>query len=377
MNRVVIAAVAVAALVGAGVLGWFEVRQARDFRRLLAVGDAAIAHDQPSSAIEAYSGAIALRRDSMLGWLKRGDTYRRQGDYASALRDLQQASTLDPSAPRPLELLADVQDAVGNHGRAVELYSRFVNLDDREPRIFYKLALAQYRDGHPAAAIDSLRKASALDRRMVEASYLLGLCERDLKHPEQAADAFARAVALDAAFAPAREALAAVDLGLGRRREGLEQLDALAALEPLRQDRLIDLALAYGRAGRLESAVLTLARGAERAAASEDLYLALARVWLDFAEDSNDRVAMQKALEALRLASAIDKDTSEHLLLRGRAQLLSNDAGAAERLLAAATATLPAEPAAFHYLAEAAERVGHHALAQTARARYQALTDNP
>src|SRR6185503_18788506 len=88
MNRVVLASVAVAALAGASVLGWFEVRQARDFRRLLAVGDAALTRDQTLAAIEAFSGAIALRRDSMLGWLKRGATYRRSGDFSSALRDL-------------------------------------------------------------------------------------------------------------------------------------------------------------------------------------------------------------------------------------------------------------------------------------------------
>src|SRR3954468_9190736 len=113
MNRVVVATVAVAALVGATVLGWFEVRQARDFRRLLAVGDAALARDQTSAAIEAYSGAIALRRDSMLGRLKRGDASRRRGEHRPALRDLEQAAALDPTAPRPIELLGDVTDAVG------------------------------------------------------------------------------------------------------------------------------------------------------------------------------------------------------------------------------------------------------------------------
>src|SRR6187431_3278812 len=103
MNRMVVASVAIAALVGVGVLGWFDVRQAREFRRLLAVGDAALAHDQLSVAIETYSGAIVLRRDSMLGWLKRGDTYRRRHEYSPALRDLQQAAALDPTAPRPIE----------------------------------------------------------------------------------------------------------------------------------------------------------------------------------------------------------------------------------------------------------------------------------
>src|SRR3954471_5538698 len=123
MNRVIVAFVAVAALVGVSVLGWFEIRQGREFRRLLAVGDASLAREQTSAAIEAYSGAIALRRDSMLGWLKRGDTYRRRGEYGPALRDLQQALARDPTAPRPIELLGDVADAIGQHARAVELYS--------------------------------------------------------------------------------------------------------------------------------------------------------------------------------------------------------------------------------------------------------------
>ena len=75
MNRLVLISVTIAALAGASVLGWFEVRQTREFRRLIALGDAAVARDQTYAAIEAYSGAVTLRRDSMLGWLKRGDAY--------------------------------------------------------------------------------------------------------------------------------------------------------------------------------------------------------------------------------------------------------------------------------------------------------------
>ena len=375
MNRVIVAAVAVAALVGAGVIGWFEVRQAREFRRLLAVGDAALAHDQPSAAIEAFSGAIALRRDSMLGWLKRGDTYRRRGEYAPAVRDLQQATTLDPTAPRPIELLGDVNDALGKHSRAAELYTHFLALDDRSPRVFYKLALAHYRDGRPGAALEPLRKALALDRQLPEAYYLLGLCEREMKHADRAADAFARAVSLNPAFAAAREELAAVDVALGRRRDTIEQLDALAALEPGRADRLIELALAYARSDRFETAVLTLSRASERAPASAPVYLAVARIWLDLAEEGHDSIAAQKAAAALRTAAPLVSTSREFLLLRGRAQLLANDARGAERSLQAATATVPVDPAAFQYLSAAAERLGHTDIAAASRARYDALTN--
>ncbi len=44
----------------------------RDFDRLIAVGDQAVADERPFQAIEAYSGAIARNPESMLAHLKRG-----------------------------------------------------------------------------------------------------------------------------------------------------------------------------------------------------------------------------------------------------------------------------------------------------------------
>jgi tetratricopeptide (TPR) repeat protein len=374
MNRVVLASVTVAALAGASVLGWFEVRQTRDFRRLLAVGDAALARDQTSAAVEAFSGAIALRRDSMLGWLKRGDTYRRRGDLTSAVRDLEQAARLDPTALRPIELLGDVNDALGHHARAINLYSRFVVLDDRAPRVLYKLALAHYRAGRAAAAIDPVKKAIALDRQFAEAYYLLGLCEREARHTEQAAAALNRALSINPSFIAAREELASVEAARGRRRDSIEQLEAVAALEAERPDRLIDVAIAYARTGRLDPAVLTLARAADRYPKAASVYLTLARIWLDVAEQEDDAGAAAKADAALREAAAREAQAVELSLLRGRAQLFAGDARTAERSLQAATATLPADPAAFRYLADAAQQLGHRDVAQIARARYEALT---
>jgi tetratricopeptide (TPR) repeat protein len=371
MNRVVLASVAVAALAGASVLGWFEVRQARDFRRLLAVGDAALANDEASAAVEAFSGAIALRRDSMLGWLKRGDTYRRGGDFSSALRDLEQAGRLDPDALRPMELLGDVNSALGNHQRAIDSYSRFIAIDDRAPRVLYKLALAHYRGGHTSAAMDPVRKAIALDQQFTEAYYLLGLCEREARHPEQAAAAFKRALTINATFAPAREELASLDAARGRRRDSLEQLEALAALEP-ESARVIDVALANARMGRLDAAVLTLARASERYPSSP-VYLALARIWLDVAEAEDDAVAASKAWQAVQAAAERNATAAELPLLRGRAQLLAGDLTGAERSLQEATATLPVDAVAFRYLAEAADRLGHREVAAVARARFAAL----
>ncbi len=73
----------------------------REYRRLIAAGEAALASAQTSVAIEAFSGAIALNPDSMLAHLKRGETYRRHGDLKAAFRDLREAPSSTPPPPGP------------------------------------------------------------------------------------------------------------------------------------------------------------------------------------------------------------------------------------------------------------------------------------
>jgi tetratricopeptide (TPR) repeat protein len=361
-----------AVLVGS-VLAWNGVRQEREFRRLIAAGDAAMARDQSPVAIEMFSGAVALKPESMLGYLKRGDTYRRRGEYTAALRDLRQAAVLDPTAPRPKELLGDVNAALGRHERAEEDYAAFLGIDDRSPRVLYKLAMARYRRGQAEAAIEPLRQALAIDERLAEAHYLLGVCLRERRRDAESIAALRRAIALNPAFAPARAELADAFASLGRSREAIQQLEALAALEPARAERLVAVGLAYARAGRPDRAVLTLGRAAEQHPEEPIVYAALGRVWLDDAEAREDRVALHKALEALQPVASREAADGEALALYGRALFLAGDAGRAERALMESTAGTPVDPAAFLYLSAAAQRLARHEQARVALARYGTL----
>ena len=94
-------------LSAAGVYGYTLSERERTYRQLIADGDAALARDNTGAAIEAFSGAITFKDDSMLGYLKRGQTYRRRGEFVAAIRDLRRASEIDPAATRPLEELGD------------------------------------------------------------------------------------------------------------------------------------------------------------------------------------------------------------------------------------------------------------------------------
>jgi tetratricopeptide (TPR) repeat protein len=374
MNRSIVIAAATAALACVSVLTWMQVRQEREFRRLVAAGDAALVQERTSEAIEAFSGAIALKGRSMLAYLKRGETYHQRREFTAALRDLRKASALDAAATRPLELLGDVNAALGRYERATEDYRRYVTLDDRAPRVLYKLALAHFRAGQVRLASDALHKALAIDDRLSEAHYLLGMCLRQTNQRSEARRALMRAVDINPTFAVAREELADLDAALGRRRDGIEQLEALAALEPNKPDRLVQVALAYARLGRREAALVTLGRAAERHPESPLVEAALGRVWLEIAEEDDDADALARALEAIRSATSHGDGSGETLALYGRALLLSGAVSAAERALQDATGRLPVEPSAFRDLASAAERLGHADVARKARANHAELT---
>src|SRR5689334_5623814 len=102
-------------LAGTAVYGYLASERERTYRQYLASGDAALAQDNASAAIEAFSGAIALKPDAMIGYLKRGETYRRRNEFQAAIRDLRRAAELDPSATRPLEELGDAYMADTPH----------------------------------------------------------------------------------------------------------------------------------------------------------------------------------------------------------------------------------------------------------------------
>ena len=375
MKWSVILITALAALVTATTVVWMEVRQEREFRRLVAKGDRALDAGRTSEAIEAFSGALAFKPDSMLAHLQRAETYRRRGsdDLPAALRDAREANALDPTAPQPIELLGDIHSAMGRYDEAVGHYGSYLQLDD-DARVMYKLALAHVRQGKAKEALEPLTRAVSLDDRFVEAHYLLGVALRDLGRLDQAVKSLKLAVSLNAAFVPAREQLAEIYAARGPLRDALEQFEAIAALEPHRPERSVQVAATLSRTGQHDAAVLTARRAIERHPDTPALYAALGRAWLITAADYEDPGAVAKAIEALQpLARRPDAD-SESLSLLGEALLMAGRVADADRVLQQAVSRQPVAPIAYRHLAEAARRRGRGAAAREAEARYARLT---
>ena len=358
MKKALFIAAALALSAVAVALAYQAAARDRDYRAELARGDSALRDEQTFGAIEAYSGAIALRPDSMLPHLRRGETYQRRGELEEAARDFRAAATLDPTATRPLEALGDVLYQMKRFERAAESYTRNLRVDDRSTGVTYKLALARYRSGDIDAALATLAATLRLNDRLPDATYLRGLCLREKDLTDEAVQAFKRTIALAPDHIPAREELADLYGSTGRHDEEIEQLQMIAGLDRDHVERQVALGLAQARGGHEEVAVLTLGSALERTG-QPLVYRALGQVWLDRAQARDDRVYLSKALEALGRGASSPDATSDILTLYGRALLLDEQFDAAEAALQQASTRYPLDPASLVLYATVAERLGH------------------
>jgi tetratricopeptide (TPR) repeat protein len=365
-----------ALLAVAGVVALQRLNVDRQYRGLLADGDTAMAAGQPYLAVEAFSGALAIRTDSMVAHYRRGEAYAALGQALQAERDLREARRLAPDAPEPLEALGRLHDRRADYAVAAGWYTQAAaRLHETDARLLYALALARYRSGALPAAHDAVRRALAIDGTLAEAHYLLGLVAHDLQNRTEAIAALEQALRLRPGLVAARQELAGLYGEEGRVDDEAAQLRALVAHDG-QLDRHLALARGQLRAGRHAAALDTLATAEAVVPGDSRVALAVGRVHLSLAEEHRDPSSIAAALAALERALGGTARRSEGLALYGRALHLAGDADGAERLLTDAIRTSPVAPAAFGYLADAAEALGHHLVARDALLSLDALEGN-
>jgi tetratricopeptide (TPR) repeat protein len=345
----------------------------RQYQRLLADGERALRGGNSYAAIEAFSGAVAFRPDSMVAHYRRAEAYRAQGREDEALRDLREAVRLAPDAPEPLIALGELYDLRGDPAQAAGWYAQAVEqLRDENPSLLYQLALARYRAGSPAAAKDPLRRLVARNDSLAEAHYLLALVYRDTQEVDAAMNSLEQAIRIAPGLVAAREELADLYRLRGRFGDEMDQLRALAGGDDPVGHR-VTIALVEARRDQFASAIGMLGQAAVDAPNDSRVQLALGRIYLQRAERAGDAASVQRALDVLERALGGTAPRSEGLALFGRALFLAGDVAGAERILKEAVATSPLDSEAFSFLADAAERLGHDTIARDALVSLDAL----
>lgn len=366
-------AIAVLTLAAIAATVAFQVLRDRDYRALLAQGDNALRNDLTVPAVEAYSGAVALRPTAMLPRLRRGEAYQRRGDLEAAVRDFRDAAALDLAATRPREELGDALFQLQRYDTASDAYQSALGLDDRLSRVEYKLAIARYRAADLKSALALLMRLTRGAEATAEMHYLLGLALKDSGRTADAQRSLEKAIGMSPGFIAAREELADLYGRERRRTDALEQLQVLAGLDRTHVERQVVVALAQARAGHTEPAVVTLGTALERTSDDPRVYQALGQVWLQDADAHDDQLSLNKALEALERAATGTNATSGALTWFGRALLRDGQVDRAEQVLQLATTRFPVDPAAFFYYANAAERLRHLDAARQALIDFAAL----
>jgi tetratricopeptide (TPR) repeat protein len=339
----------------------------RQYRQLLAAGEQALADGDAYAAIEAFSGALALRPDSMVAYYRRGEAYRAQNRTDEALTNFREANRRAPDAAEPLIALGDLFDAQDDPAQAAAWYGMAAErLGDANPMLLYRLGLAQYKAGAVTAALGPLERLVARNDAFGEAHYLLGLARRDAGQPPEAAiAALEQAVKVAPGLLAAREELADLYRITGQRVQELRQLQALADSDR-QPSRRLAIALAQADADQYDGALLTLSEVLTATPGDSRAQITMARVLLARAERRPDRAAVTRALAVLERALGGTARRSEGMALYGRAFYLAGDPVSAERYLREAVATSPVELDAFRYLADAAARLGHDIVARDA-----------
>jgi len=371
--RWMLALIAVLAVAAGGVVIVQRLDRDRQYRRLLAEGEQALQTGSIYTAIEDFSGALALRPDSMVAYYRRGEAYHADHHDDWAIRDLREASRLAPDSAQPLVALGDVYDGRNDPLEAARWYGEAADrLRDADPALLYALALARYRAGSPGAAIEPLRRAIDRNDSVGETYYLLGLVYRDTNRIDEAIDALQRAIKVAPSLSPAREELADLYRAQGRVVDEMAVLQDLAALDR-NDDRQVAIAMAAARRGQFDSALAALNEVSAAGRDTAPVATARARILLTRSERTFDPQWARQAATMLEDTLSAGARRSDTLALLGRAQFLAGDPAASERTLIEAVATSPVASEAFEYLADAAERLTHLAAARDALVSQDAL----
>jgi tetratricopeptide (TPR) repeat protein len=217
---------------------------------------------------------------------------------------------------------------------AVEAFHAALQTDPRSPRLLYLEGLNLDLAGHPAEAEDALHQAIVLAPRFSPNHLLLGSIEAERNRPEEAKREWQQALDLDPGSVSALDLLSRAEIADGDDDRAIELLRASPAAVANSEDLTLDLALAYGKAGRLDDAEALLTQSLHAHPASERLNAGLVTVLVQ-------QTRIEQA-EALARAFAA-KHPRDQAARRNELEMLvlNNDDKAAEPLAASLLASSP------------------------------------
>jgi tetratricopeptide (TPR) repeat protein len=319
----------------------------RDYRyhELVRAGDRLLASDMPVEASRSFGGAIGLKPDEPLAYVKRADAERRQGNLVRALEDVERAGALSDDVLLVSSRLAELLYESERFDEAALHYEKVLAHVPDSPEILYLLGLTHFRAGRAAQAIEALNAAAEKRRDFWEAYYLRGAVFLSVGGASEAESDFRAALRLAPDAGLAREALTDLYIEQRRSEEALELVEEEVAAHPDDARSYLRLADVHRLSGRRADAIEVVGKALGKNPDLPEAYLRLGELWLDEAGERGDTVAAEKALAALANVVKMDPSNGDAALALGRAHLALGDEerGFAELQRASRATPVPAE----------------------------------
>jgi len=145
----------------------------------------------------AFGRAVNATPNDYEAWLGRGLSRIAQGDLDSGALDLEQSRALAPAESAPLIAIADLDEAHGEHARAVDRYRAALLLEPGHAVAWLKLGNALMRSADYALAKSAYESAIRHDDKLAAAHNGLGAARMALGDNDGALLALTTAVKLD------------------------------------------------------------------------------------------------------------------------------------------------------------------------------------
>ena len=203
----------------------------------MALGNASVRAEQYDTAISAYQEVLPqLKEDPQAQadlYLRIGETYRRKGDYQSAIGNLKQAQAMQPDSVTVAGTLAMTLEADGQRSAAEERYRGVLKLDPNNAVAMNNLAyLLSENGGDLDEAMSLALQARKSQPDMTEISDTVGWIYLKKGSPDQAIAAFDTVVQKEPARAEYHYHLAMALVQKGDRFAARQQLKAALSCSP-------------------------------------------------------------------------------------------------------------------------------------------------
>ena len=310
--------------------------------------------------------------------LEAGQAALERGDVATAIRELEQVTQVDPKQVEARVLLGRAYEKANRPDDAIGQYQAALSLQSTDPQVGFRLGALLVASGKPVEAAAPLAAGVKLNAGMavsytreISAAVTAGLAaSSDLasKDPQQAAQILDAITTLDARNVRSRVLLGNLYVSGGQSQLAIEQYKAALALDPKNTSAITNMGAAYYQMGKLDDAIAQFQSALKQAPDDAETHYLLGAALIQ-------QNKVNEALPEFQAAIKSNPNLAAAYIGLGNTQLLQNDLDGAVTSLNKAVQLAPSQPEALYALGRALMLKGDRAGALQALQRF--LTLNP